>query len=551
MPRARFVLSTAVASFLLVSSGSLMPPSHAQTQKPTTSEPTTTPAQAPEPDPMKRPRSRKERKANQRRLKVELRGPYRKWLDQDVIYIITPEERAAFEQLSNDEERDHFIEIFWFNRDPTPDTVENEYEDEHYRRMEYANEHFGAGIPGWKTDRGRIYILHGPPDEIESHPSGGTYDRSPQEGGGTTSSFPFERWRYRYLEDVGQEVVVEFVDTCMCGDYHMTMDPTEKDALAHTPMGQSPNSRFMDNSRNFEQLQRFVDVNRAPKIRFTDLYEVVTHKINVNLMPFDVLTNFLKVTSDTIMMPITIQIKNRDITFANTNGVERGTVNLFGRLTTLSGRVAQTFEDTVQVDVPHELLAGTADNSSVYWKALPVYSGHYLLEVVIKDVNGDRVGTWRHSIEVPDYAEDRLATSSLIVADKMERAASNIVGSSNFVIGETYLRPRVPSPAGHPPLFRRDQNISFWMQVYNLALDRKTHRPSATVEYDIVNQATSYSVMHSQQSTAEMGNIADQITLQKTLSAKELQPGVYKLRIKINDVVSGQTVVPEATFAVE
>src|SRR4029077_17968059 len=312
-----------------------------------------------------------------------------------------------------------------------------------------------------------------------------------------------------------------------------------------------PISRFTDNARKFEDLQRFVDVNRAPKFRFRDLSEIVTSKITYNLMPFDLLASFVKVTSDTVMMPITIQIKNRDITFANTNGVGRVTVNIFGRLTTLSGRVAQTFEDTVEVDVPHELLAGTADHSSVYWRALPVYSGHYLLEVVIKDVNGARIGTWRHSIEVPDYAEDRLATSSLIVADKMERVAPNIVGSSDFGTGERSLLQSVPRPAGQPPLFRRDQNIAFWMQVYNLALDRKTHRPSATVEYDIVNQASSNSVIHSQQSTAEMGNIADQITLQKTLSAKELQPGVYKLRIKINDVISGQTVQPETTFSVE
>jgi len=551
MPRARFILSLAVVSVLLVSSGPLTPPAHAQSQDPKTTETTTTPLQSPEVDPLKRPLSRKQQKANQRRAKLgELSTPYRKWLEQDVAYIITPEERAAFNQLSNDEERDHFIEIFWVNRDPTPDTVENEYEDEHYRRLEYANEHFGAGIPGWKTDRGRIYILHGPPDEIESHPSGGTYDRSPQEGGGTTSTFPFELWRYRYLEDVGQEVVIEFVDTCMCGDYHMTMDPTEKDALAHTPMGQPPISRFTDNARKFEDLQKLVDVS-PPKVRFKDLQEIVSSKITYNVMPFDLLASFVKVTSDTVMMPITIQIKNRDITFANTNGVERGTVNIFGRLTTLSGRVAQTFEDTVQVDVPHELLAGTADNASVYWEALPVYSGHYLLEVVIKDVNGDRIGTWRHSIEVPDYAEDRLAASSLIVADKMEPVPSKIVGSSNFVIGDTYLRPRVPSSTGQPPTFKRDQRISFWMQVYNLSVDQRTHRPSATVEYDVVSQATGKSVIQSQQSSAQMGNIADQITLQKTLSASELQPGVYKLRIKVNDGISGQKVEPETMFAVE
>jgi len=191
--------------------------------------------QAESADPLKRPLSEKQRKKNLRSLHGELEKTYKKWLDQDVSYIITGEEREAFLKLSNDEERDQFIEQFWLRRDPTPDSIENEYKEEHYRRIAYANEHFAAGIPGWKSDRGRIYIMYGPADEIEAHPSGGTYDRPIEEGGGTTSTFPFENWRYRYLEGVGQEVEIEFVDTCMCGDYHMTIDRSEKDALLYTP----------------------------------------------------------------------------------------------------------------------------------------------------------------------------------------------------------------------------------------------------------------------------------------------------------------------------
>src|SRR5437660_6237218 len=186
-------------------------------------------------DPLKRPANEKQRKKNQRALKQELSKPYKKWLDEDVVYIITDEERAAFRQLSNDEERDNFIEAFWQRRDTTPDTEENEYKEEHYQRIAYANEHFPAGIPGWKTDRGRIYIVFGKADEVDSHPSGGTYERPMEEGGGETSTFPFEDWRYRYIEGIGQEVIIEFVDTCMCGDYHMTLDRSEKDALLYTP----------------------------------------------------------------------------------------------------------------------------------------------------------------------------------------------------------------------------------------------------------------------------------------------------------------------------
>jgi GWxTD domain-containing protein len=356
-----------------------------------------------ESDPLKRPLTDKQKKANAKALKQELGKTYKKWLDEDVRWIITDEERSAFKQLSNDEERDQFIEAFWARRDPTPDTPENEFKEEHYRRIAYANEHFAAGIPGWKTDRGRIYVMYGPADEIESHPSGGTYDRPMEEGGGSTSTYPFEQWRYRYLEDVGQEVIIEFVDTCMCGDYHMTMDRSEKDALLYTPgagltlyeqMGMaSKTSRFNGGmerlgtgplsssqaSKQFDRLEQFAKLNKPPSVKFKDLEEVVSHKINVNLMPFDVLTDFVKVTGDTVLVPITVQIKNKDITFINKDGVSRGTVNIFGRLTTISGRVAQTFEDTVQVDVPPELLPKTTENASVYPKAVPLRPGRYML----------------------------------------------------------------------------------------------------------------------------------------------------------------------------
>jgi len=290
-------------------------------------------------DPLKRPLTDKQKKANSKALKQELSGTYKKWLNQDVVYIITPEEKSAFKALSNDEERDQFIEQFWLRRDPTPDTPENEYKEEHYRRIAYANEHFPAGIPGWRTDRGRIYIMYGPPDQIDAHPSGGMYERTMDEGGGSTSTYPFEDWRYRYIEGIGQEINLEFVDTCMCGEYHLTMDVNEKDALLHTPNGgqtlyeqqglASKTSRItggpfganagpeqqLQNNNEFTKLELLAKINAPPKVKFKDLEEVVSHKINVNLMPFEVMTDFVKVTGDTVLVPVTVQVKNKDITF--------------------------------------------------------------------------------------------------------------------------------------------------------------------------------------------------------------------------------------------
>jgi len=534
-------------------------------------------AQGSQIDPLKRPVPEKQRKANAKALRQELSKTYRKWLDEDVRWIITDEEKSAFMQLSNDEERDQFIEAFWQRRDPTPDTEENEFKEEHYRRIAYANEHYAAGIPGWKSDRGRTYIVFGPADEIDSHPSGGSYERPMEEGGGETSTFPFETWRYRYLEGIGQEVMIEFVDTCMCGDYHMTMDRSEKDALKYTPnagltlyeqMGMSSKaSRFTNGgieqlgaspfnndqqTKQFDRLEQFAKLQAAPAIKFKDLEEVVRHKITVNLMPFDVRADFVKVTSDTVLVPVTIQIKNRDVTFQNKDGVERGTVNIFGRVTTLTGKIVQTFEDTVQVDVPVELLPKTAENASVYWKALPlrISQNRYRLDIVVKDVNGDRTGTWSHAIQIPDFSEDKLSSSTLIIADQMEQVATKNVGTGNFVIGTTKVRPRVAPSDGKPILFKRNQKLNFWMQVYNLSVDEKTHKPSATIEYNVTD-ANNKAVIHTVESTDTMGNVGDQVTLQKTLSAANLPAGLYKIEIKVNDNLSKQTVDPTATFAVE
>jgi GWxTD domain-containing protein len=540
---------------------------------------TSSPAQATdEIDPLKRQPNEKQKKQQKRSLNIELSKTYKKWLNEDVVWIITDQERAAFKQLSNDEERDNFIEAFWQRRDPTPDTEENEYKEEHYRRIAYANEHFAAGIPGWKTDRGRIYIMYGPADEVSGSPGGGTYERPMEEGGGETSTFPFEDWRYRYLEGIGQEVIIEFVDSCMCGDFHMTIDRSEKDALKYTPnagltlyeqMGMSNKAARFTNggleqlgagpmaannsAKEFDRLEQYAKLQAPPPVKYKDLEELVTTKLITNLMPFDVRTDFVKVTGDTVLVPITIQMKYRDITFANKDGVQRGTVNIFGRVTTLTGRIVQTFEDPAQIDVPAELLPRMAENSSVYWKAIPLRPGRYKIDIAVKDVNGDRKGVWSRGIQVPEYSDDKLSTSSLIVADVMEPVPTKDVSTGAFVIGLNKVRPRVAPADGKPALFKRsrDQKVNFWIQVYNLGVDEKTHKASATFEYDIVNIATNKPVVQKTESTETMGNVGEQVTLQKSIASANLQPGVYRIDIKVNDNISKQTIDPSATFAVE
>jgi GWxTD domain-containing protein len=526
-------------------------------------------------DPLKRPIEEKRRRANAKSIKQELSSDDKKWLNQDVRWIISDEEKKAFMQLSNEEEREQFIEAFWDRRNPNPDSEDNEFKDEHYRRIEYANEHYAAGMPGWMTDRGRIYIVYGPPDEIESHPSGGSYNRPMEEGGGETSTFPFEDWRYRYIEGIGQEVIIEFVDDCQCGAYEMTMDRSKKDALLHTPgggqtlyeqMGQANKSQRFNGgleslgpgpmsasleSKEFDRLEQFAKLNQAPAIKFKDLAEQVGHHITYNPMPFDVRVDFVRITSDMVLVPVTVQIRNRDITFANKEGVQHGVVNIFGRISKLSGKVAQTFEDTVVADVPAELLPRETENSKIYAKSVPLSPGRYKLDVVVKDVNGDRVGTKSMAVTVPGFSDEKLTNSSLILADMVEPVPTNSIGTGMFVIGTTKVRPRVATADGKPASFKRGQKVNFWMQVYNLSVDGKTHKPSATFEYDIVNSATNKAVVHAVESSEKMGNIGDQVTLHKEVAAANLDPGMYKIEIKVSDNISKQTVDPSATFAVE
>jgi GWxTD domain-containing protein len=531
-------------------------------------------------NPLNRQLSDKERFKQQKELKQELSESYRKWLNEDVRWIITDQEKKAFLSLSNDEERDAFIEQFWRRRNPNPDSPDNEYREEHYARIAYANEHFAAGKPGWMTDRGMIYIKFGKPDSIDSHPSGGTYERPIEEGGGETSTYPFETWHYRYLAGIGENIDIEFVDTCMCGDYHMTIDRSEKDALLHVPgagetlyeqmgmakkadrfkggledLGPGPDSSA-NQSKEFDRLELYAKLEAPPEIQFKDmdLAEFITnHKVlNGPFFPFEVRTDFVKVTDDTVLVPITLQIKNRDMTFNTKDGVASANIDIIGRVSTITDRIVQSFEDPVVVQEPAELLPRTLNNVSLYWKALPLRPGRYRIDIAIKDENNpDHVGVWAQGIDVPEYRDDQLSASSLILADKMERVPAKEIGAGSFIIGNTLVRPRVTTNPESPASFHRDQNLNFWMQVYNLGLDQKSKRNNAVIDYQIVDAATHKILLDTHEDSANLGASSDQLTLEKTLPLASLEPGKYIVKISVDDDVTRQQIAQSAPFTVE
>ena len=514
-----------------------------------------------------RPRlSKKERERRQRSLEKELNRPFQKWLKEDVAYIITEEERKAFKRLQNAEEREQFIEQFWLRRDPTPDTMDNEYKEEMYRRIAYANQHFASGFPGWKTDRGRIYITFGPPNQREQNSTGALYHRPMDEGGGVTQTHAYEKWRYRYIEGIGTNIEIEFVDKTLTGEFRMAMDPSEKDMMLATPgatmerlqaMGLGRRQNFYSgmgrgaglggNTRprksKFERLDEYVKLHRPPPVKFRDLEEVVRTKISYNLFPFEVRTDFVRITSSTVLAALTVQVNVKDMSFQDKEGIQQGLVNIFGRVSTLTGRVVQTFEDVIQVEVPAEQLELYLNQKRVYWQGMPLRSGLYRLDLVLKDIHSGNMGTNRMALRVPRYYEDTLAASSLILADRLERVSTRQIGKGQFVIGSTKVRPSVGEK------FSRNQRLGIYLQVYNLATDEETRKPSATVEYAL--RKNGQTLFQLTENSDQIKSGFQQITVEKLLPLESLEPGQYRLQVKVTDRINKRSIAPTATFTVQ
>jgi GWxTD domain-containing protein len=512
----------------------------------------------------------KQKAKSDKDLFKELDSQYKKWLNEDVIYIISPEERSAFVHLTTNEEREQFIEQFWQRRNPDPDSADNTFKEEHYRRIAYTNEHYASGIPGWKTDRGRIYIMWGPPDEIDSHPSGGSYDRPANEGGGSTSTYPFEDWRYRYLEGIGEDVNIEFVDPTMTGEFHLTMDPSEKDALTYVPgagltqmesMGlASKTDRFnstdgthtaygpggpTEKQNEFTRLELNSKIQQAPPVKFKDLEAVVTSRVVKDQVKFDYRFDFLRITSDTVLVPITVQIPTRQLSFAEKEGVDSATVNLFARITTLSGRPVQTFEDTVHRDVPAALLQQSLSTSSIYQKAVPLRPGLYRLDIVLKDVNSNNVGVVNTRLAVPRFEEDKLSTSSLIIADQIQRVSAKDIGLGQFVLGDVKVRPKMDSA------FLPSETMGVFLQVYNLKVDEKTHKADVSVQFRVLKDKEAEPLKKFDLTADQIPEHGEEMTLQNVVTLGSFGPGKYKLEVAVTDNLAKQTITPVSEFTVK
>src|SRR5213080_1954531 len=499
-----------------------------------------------------------------RNVKPELNKAYKDWLEKDVAYIITDEERKAFKKLQTDDERERFIEEFWRRRDPDPDTDENEYREEYYERIAYANEHFASGIPGWKTDRGRIWIMYGKPDETESHPSGGAYNRESYEGGGSTSTYPFERWFYRYLAGVGSGIEIEFVDPTGSGEYRIARNPDEKDALLHVPgagltlaeeMGLSDKGDRISNlggigtpnyqreqDSPFSRLQLLADLSRPPQIKFNDLASAVnTPVIEDNPLNFDVRVDFFRQSDERVITAFTIQTDNQNLVFKDSGGLQEAQLNIFGKITHVSGRRAGVFEDPVITRATTEELTEAKGRKSAYQKAVALAPGRYRVDVIVRDIASGATGVRHQGFEVPKYDPAKLSTSTLVLAVKLEGLGDQpAVGM--FTIGNAKVIPNVSGT------FHRGSPVGVYMQIYNAGIDQTTLRPAVDVEYALIKDGKELGKQA--EDWRGNGDAGQRLTLARLLDSRGLTPGDYALEVRVKDRVSGQALKQSAKFSV-
>jgi GWxTD domain-containing protein len=520
----------------------------------------------------------KRKDPNEKKKKEELKSVYKKWLDEDVSYIITGDERKAFKALKTDEERDQFIEQFWLRRDPDPDTPENEYKEEYFERIQYANEKFASGIPGWRTDRGRIYVMFGKPSEIESHPSGGSYNRPSYEGGGSTSTYPFEVWWYRYIEGIGSDIEIEFVDPSGSGEYRIARSPNEKDALLYTPgagltlseqlgmsdKGDRISGQYGDQSgrgsslfgtrakdQPFERLQLLADLQRAPAIKYPDLQvKADLPEIATDILPFSVRTDFWRISNESVATSFTVQFDHTDLSFKNVGGIYTASANIYAKITGLSGRRAGQFEDNIATGryTEQDLQIGQSQRS-VYQKNVVLPPGRYKIDVVARDTSSGKTGVLHHSFEVPRYQEDELATSTIVLAASIEPIDSKtLLQSGAFVIGRYKVKPFVSG------IYKPGQNLAMFLQVYDAKMDEATLQPALKVEYSVMkgDQEILHILEDGKTNSGKIDLKGRQLTVMRSIPVQDAlaQPGAYTVKIKITDLVSQKIVTPETKFTV-
>lgn len=505
--------------------------------------------------------------------KIELDKIYQRWVNEDVDYIITPEERAAFKKNFRPTKS---------ARNSSSSSGCGATRTRTRRKMSTARNTTGAlpmpmksSPPAFPAGRrtGGVFTSPGGRRIASNRVRPGPYERPIYEGGGTTSTYPFEIWFYRYLEGVGSGIEIEFVDPTGSGEYRIARNADEKDALLFVPNAGltlaeqlglaskvdrpffNPGNRYGNNplypmrtqDMPFERLAILTNLQRAPSVRYRQLAERVDQQVEFDVLPFDVRTDFLRAGESAIVTTFTLMFNNGDLGFKDEGGIQKAQLNIYARVSALTGKRVGIFEEAPIITYQQSQFEVGRKLNSVYQKSLILPPGNYKIDFVVRDVTSGHTGIVRQGFEVPRYSPEALSTSSLILADLVEPVTR--VSGSQFIIGANKVRPSVTQR------FKQNQSLGVYMQVYNVQIDQASLRPAIEVEYVITNVKTGQEVQRIREDgkngISDLSGYGQQIVLGRLIPLEKLEPGSYEVTVVVTDKVARKTLTPKTFFTVE
>jgi GWxTD domain-containing protein len=463
---------------------------------------------------------------------------YRVWLEDEVFYIITPREKSVFLALTTDRERDLFIEAFWKHRDPTPGTDANEFKVEHYRRLEYANKRFrGYGKPGWKTDRGKIYVLLGEP-------------MSRREFNGQETYYAAQIWSYQGIHGFGLpeafnllffqkngggdfilynpgihgpwDLIPSYKGTV--GDYDSALyliDLVEPE-LAQAAISLIPGETVLSfPSLSSAEMLHNIDLYAVKKVedkyaqKFAEFKDVVDVEYSTNYIDSSALVKVFRDRLGTAWVHVALEPSA--LSMGEHEGRVYTSLDFNGILTDETGRTVYQFEKTIPFQLTGEQYARLRQRPMDFVKAFPVVPGKYRFSVILKNTVSKEFTSAETTIEVPDN-RDRLEMSGLLLAfnAQPEPAARGI---KPFVFGNV----RFYGQPGNS--FIASDALHVYFQLLHAPKDLTA---GASVKYVILKDGQEQ--VASVQSLSKYGGGPD---ISETFPLTGFGPGYYALEVRL------------------
>lgn len=454
----------------------------------------------------------------------------KQWLDEVVPYIITDAEKSVFLSLPNEVERGKFINQFWEKRDPDPNTPENEFKMAYYKRIAIANKVFSTGKKdGWRTDRGKIFILLGPPQEIQ-------YDSMPIQSALSYYHGDREIWNYWGLENPRLPYNLEFVfvDKFGSGDYIF------EESLN---VGQFGRTIYDINalSYHFDRLEILAEAMKNPFESRKKIEGIVSTHVSYDLIPIVTNTFCLKGTSQKTYIPLV-----SDILYANlSNKVIEDkcyfSLNFLVNVSDQQDRLVFQKSKDINFHFMPEDLPSPENRRYRFQTSCFLPPGDYALNLIVLDNFGGKIGTVNKSLTVPDFNKGGMILSDIVLSPE------SFTREGALPEERQGSRQQLQAFTGMSNAFRSGDEMHVYFEVYNLLLDQKSQKNRVHMEYQILQDEK---VLANPSQTDVLPSQQKDCKVRTSLKIKNFQPGDYILRIKVSDENAGASVIGQTSFRV-